>query len=292
MAQDWKPGDICYWCDHLNGQLKVSFGMICCFDYGAAYIDYLAPKERRRVNGIPIEQFTTEKEYRPLPKGWSYDTEMFRITWDEVPEKGTLNIRDPASIAEAVRTGLLVKKSTIFDGSIDTEITGSKGHLVYRLVKKWPSRVCREPSGVKVLVTELCASYSEAEKRVEAARLEKIRVANLSDEEANDEEYPRLLSRHFDARTVERMMAALRKLPNYGDIEIKVTDAYFEDGDYRAYYRYFSPPNLCRPIPSHTKGRETKAQRAERMERERRERKERFFREWTPIPWEKEGVTT
>ena len=292
MAQDWKAGDICYWCDCLNGQFKVSFGMICCFDYGAACIDYLAIKERRRVNGIPMEQFATEKEYHPLPKGWSYDTEMFRITWDDVLEKEKLNIRDPASIAEAVRTGLLVKKSTVFDGSIDTEITGSKGHLVYRLVKKWPSNICREPSGSKVLVTELCASYSEAEKRVEAARLEKIRVANLSDEEANDEEYPRRLSRFFDARTVERMMTALRKLPNYGDIEIKVTDAYFEDGDYRAYYRYFSPPSACRLISSHAKGRETKAQKAERLERERRERRIRFFREWMPIPWEREGVAT
>ena len=287
MANGWKPGDICYWCNRLNGLIVLGWGMIEGIYDGYAYVDYLVPRERRRVNGIPMDQFETETEYHPLPKKWSYDTEMFKLTWDPVPDMSGIKVEDPATIINAVRSGLLVRKSEVFDGSIETEITGPRGREVYRVVKKWPSGITRgfSPFGATVMLEKLFRNCEEAKKKVEAEKAEEIRVANLSDEEANDEEYPKYLSWHFDEETVSLMMAALHRLPNYGDVEIKVTDVFSGDGQYQVFYRYFSPANPVRPLPVHTKGRETKAQRMKRLcMMEEKARKE-FFQKWTPLAW-------
>lgn len=143
MAEQWKPGDICYWCDRLNGLIALGWGMIDGIYGGYAHVFYLVPRERRRVNGIPMDQFRTEREYHPLPKKWSYDTEMFKLTWDPAPDMSGIKVEDPASILKAVESGLLVKKSEVFDGTIETEITGPRGREVYRIVKKWPSDITR-----------------------------------------------------------------------------------------------------------------------------------------------------
>ena len=43
----------------------------------AIVIDYLVLRERRLVNGIPIDEFESETKYKKLPKGWRYNTKLF-----------------------------------------------------------------------------------------------------------------------------------------------------------------------------------------------------------------------
>ena len=71
----FKNGDIVYWChSEGNGRYTVKYGMVDEQFSDAVVIDYLAARERRLVNGIPIDEFESETKYKKLPKGWTYDT--------------------------------------------------------------------------------------------------------------------------------------------------------------------------------------------------------------------------
>lgn len=80
----FKQGDIVYWCHQRGHEYSVKFGMVDEQFSDAVCIDYLALRERRRVDGVSMQEFQSEQRYRKLPKGWSYDTELFKITVKEV----------------------------------------------------------------------------------------------------------------------------------------------------------------------------------------------------------------
>ena len=80
----FNQGDIVYWC-HCDGggEYSVHYGMVDEQFSDAVCIDYLAPRERRRVDGVHIDEFQSEQRYRKLPKGWTYNTRLFDISYDQ-----------------------------------------------------------------------------------------------------------------------------------------------------------------------------------------------------------------
>ena len=65
----FNQGDIVYWCHKCGHEYSVHYGMVDEQFSDAVCIDYLAPRERRRVDGVPIDEFQSEQRYRKLPKG-------------------------------------------------------------------------------------------------------------------------------------------------------------------------------------------------------------------------------
>ena len=77
----FNPCDIVYWCHYKgNADYSVHYGMVDEQFSDAVVVDYLVPRERRRVDGVPIDEFQSEQRYRKLPKGWTYNTEFVCIT--------------------------------------------------------------------------------------------------------------------------------------------------------------------------------------------------------------------
>lgn len=72
-------GDIVYWCHHNgNANYNVNFGIVDeQFSDGMVWVDYISQKERRLVDGIPLEEFESEIRFRKLPKGWTYNIKLF-----------------------------------------------------------------------------------------------------------------------------------------------------------------------------------------------------------------------
>ena len=120
--------------------------------------------------------------------------------------------------------------------------------------------------------------YQERDRK----NAEYARIAAMSDEEYNDFDFGRYLSRFFDHWTVQKVIESLHQFENYGDIEIKVSNSFTEDGKYRVYWKYFSPA-----VPGYQvkweHGRETKAERERRNAAWAAGAKERFLREWKPL---------
>jgi hypothetical protein len=102
----FKEGDIVYWCHHNgNANYEVKFGRVDTQFSDAVVVDYLASKERRLIDGVPIEDFESETRYRKLPKGWSYDMKLFEITYgdsnEEIEMCKNLKLTNPEDIKKA-----------------------------------------------------------------------------------------------------------------------------------------------------------------------------------------------
>lgn len=174
-------GDIVYWCHQEGCEYWVEYGMVDEQFSDAVIIDCLAPMERRLVNGIPINEFESEARYKKLPKGWTYSTELFELTWKDLTQEqkdfsANYSVRNPACIKEAYNKGYLVKSSTIYRGIIESEITKDG----YRIVKKspmWQHRI----DHISVRPDKVYFTYEEAEKEVDDNIAEFHRQANLSD---------------------------------------------------------------------------------------------------------------
>ena len=223
MKNKFENGDIVYWC-HQNGhKYSVHWGMVDeQFSRSVVYVDYLAPRERRLVNGVPIDEFKSEDKYKKLPKGWSYDTKLFEITSEDIDEDirtYKLDIRNPDSVKKAYDDGLLVKKSTIFDGEIDAEITKDG----YRIVKKYPP-YRNNITSISIRPDKLYLSYEEAQQEVDKNIAEFIRQSELSDYEWSVEQIDKTLNRCYGKTDIEKKQYRdwLLEMDNVEDIEVRI----------------------------------------------------------------------
>lgn len=188
----FNQGDIVYWC-HQEGHIySVHYGMIDEQFSDAVCIDYIVPRERRLVDGIPINEFESEQRYRKLPKGWTWNTELFELTYepltaDEIAFK--IDATKPETLKYAYEKGYLVKDSTIFHGQIEDEITKDG----FRIVKKYPQWK-HHIDHTSVRPDKVYFTYEEAKKEVEDNIAEFNRQANLSDYDWSVEQIDKTLN--------------------------------------------------------------------------------------------------
>lgn len=221
----FNPGDIVYWCHRRGNEYSVHWGMVDEQFSDAVVIDYLVPRERRRVNGIPIDEFQSEQRYRKLPKGWTYNTELFELTWDDfIPaeKEFKLDITDPNSIKSAYNQGFLVKDSTIFHGVIEADIT-KEG---FRIVKKYPYYM-RHIDYVSIRPNKVYFTYEEAKKEVDENIAEFQRQASLSDYDWSVEQIDKTLARwkflnDASPETVEKYRSWLIGMKDVEYIETRI----------------------------------------------------------------------
>ena len=79
--------DLVYWCHKKAHEYSVQYGLVDEQFSDAVIIDYIVPRERRIIDGIPLDEFKSEERYRKLPKGWSYDTKLFEVTHEVLDEE-------------------------------------------------------------------------------------------------------------------------------------------------------------------------------------------------------------
>lgn len=196
MSKRFSQGDIVYWCRQEGHNYSVAFGMVDEQFSDAVCIDILEHKENRLVNGIPMDEFQSETKYKKLPKGWTYNTQLFEITYLDIPDdrmKKYINskVDNPQDIKDMYDEGLLVKASTKFHGIIDTEIT-SEG---YRVVRKHPMWTKPVTTHTSIRPDRCYYTYQEALDEVVAHQEELKRQSSLTDEEWSIEQIDKALNR-------------------------------------------------------------------------------------------------
>jgi hypothetical protein len=95
-------------------------------------------RDFRSINGIPFEDFKPDERWKPLPKGWTYNTPLFEEglipEWDTFKKRCEgLSIQNPSDILLLIKEGWLVRKEPELE-RVEAEID----HKKYRLVKKYP----------------------------------------------------------------------------------------------------------------------------------------------------------
>lgn len=222
----FNSGDIVYWCHREGYKYSVHYGMVDEQFSDAVIIDYLEARERRVVNGIPMNKFESESRYKKLPKGWSYDTKLYEITYEDLTqaEKAfVFDIKNPMCIKEAYDKGYLVKSSTIYHGIIDSEITKDG----YRIVRKYPIYQYHIDY-VSIRPDKVYFTYEEAEKEVNDNVNEFNRQANLSDYDWSVEQIDKTINNwknYHDAsdKEAEDYRNWLIAMENVEDIETRIS---------------------------------------------------------------------
>lgn len=203
----FNKGDIVYWCHHDgHGKYSVHWGMVDEQYSDAVMIDYLEPRERRLVDGVPIDQFESEQRYRKLPKGWSYDTTLFKITYFDYTEeekKFRFSYDDPEKIKEAYDKGWLVKSKNIFHGQIEVDIT-KDGFRIRKTYPMWKHHT----DYVSIRPDRVYFTCAEAKKVVDQNIAEFMRQTELSDYE-------------WSVEKIDETLAHYKNLTGASDEEVK-----------------------------------------------------------------------
>lgn len=222
----FNKGDIVYWCHHDgHGKYSVHWGMVDEQFSDAVMIDYLEPRERRLINGVPIDQFENEERYRKLPKGWSYGTTLFKITYSDYTEeekKFRFYYDDSEKLKEAYDKGWLVKSENIFHGQIETDIT-KDGFRIRKTYPMWKHHT----DYVSIRPDRVYFTWAEAKKVVDENIAEFMRQTELSDYEWSVEKIDETLARYKNLtgasdEEVKQYRDWLTDMKNVEDIETRL----------------------------------------------------------------------
>lgn len=233
----FSKGDIVYWCEHKgNANYSVSYGMVDEEYYGTIVVDYLMPRERRLIDGVPIEDFQSEQRFRKLPKGWTYNTKLFEMTLretisenelkllglDSIDELINFDTTKPDNVKRLVDLGLFVKAETIYQGHIEAEITKDG----FRIIQSYPYYI-HPKKQASIHPSKLYFTYDEAKKEVDGNIAEFFRQASLSDYDWSAEQINKTLNhwqKIYDKSDVKKneYKKFLFDLKNIEDIEIRL----------------------------------------------------------------------
>lgn len=223
----WQIGDIAYWCENNgNGRYSVEFGRISDLYPGTACIDFLEPKERRLIDGVPFDEWDPDQRFRKLPKGWTYNTQLFKITYGDIDYAEEIQVKDPGSIQKAYEAGALVESSKIYHGEIEAEIT-KEG---YRIVKRWHYwNKVRE--NTTEMTHKLRKTWEEAEDEVNQNVAEFNRQAGLSEYDWSVEQIDKTLHRYkmLSGATddeIREIRAGILAMDKVDEIETRIFNGY------------------------------------------------------------------
>ena len=231
-----KPGDIVYWMKIAPFGPTVEWGMVDEVLSDCVCVDYLEVYERRLVNGIPIDEFESETRYKKLPKGWTYSTALFEISYAPLKEeykKYFAPIKTiPDLIKQAYKDGYLIKRYQKFQGEITADIT-KDGYRIIKRTPVWYMSSNHKPLATTVLHGKYYLNYEEAADECLAYRAELKRQSELSDEEWSKEQIMKDLKLwqriygHTDEE-VEHIYNTLCGFKDVEDIETRVFDGYIQ----------------------------------------------------------------
>ena len=233
-------GSVCYFVDKyatdsISGcnKWKVQFGVVDEHYIDSVAVQLYELRDMRLVNGIPIKEFKTPTEWKKLPKGWTYNTKLFEITWAKFSPKDldTDKLKEildkwnnPDNVLEAIRRGVLVKVQDNDHCTINTEIDHHKG---YRLRREYPMWRPEPRSYESIRHNEIYATYEEAEKVVKCHEEQLRKMAELTDLEWSIATIDRTLDHwavvyHISDFEKEKIRTFLMNLDNLEDVEVRI----------------------------------------------------------------------
>lgn len=198
-----KEGQIVFFLERRNTQphdLYIRYGVVDFYSCTDVCVDWLGLKDNRIVVTLDgkrtsFAEFKNDVKYRKLPKGWTYNTELYDIEYDESDAETKNKILSLKGIDKQVRTaydcGILVKKTLTDYECVDATVDKDG----YKLSRKLPMWIQHRTGGT-YRYDELFATYDEAKKALDDYKAEQTRIANLSDREWVLEDVHKTVNRH------------------------------------------------------------------------------------------------
>lgn len=152
----------------------------------------------RSIEGVPYNDFTMT-EWRKLPKGWGYNTRLFKVEWNGAEELEAkwkaIDVSNPDSILDAYNGGVLVKVENNDYGIIDSEVDSKHG---YRIIKRYPMFAEPHPWNRSFMWNEVYKDYESAKAVVEQYENELRKISDMTDKEYSIYEYTNTIDNAVD----------------------------------------------------------------------------------------------
>lgn len=196
----------------------------CCGKYR---VDVLEARERRLVNGIPINEFKTT-EWKKLPKGWTYNTPLHTLEWDNSFDQEFEKIRldDTTSIKEAYDKGLLVKAKDKLPQCMypEDEIDRTKGYRTK--LRHNLNQVRWEEHTISIEREKIFIKYEDAKASIDEENAELNRQMSLTDEQWSIEQIKKTVDRWAAGYGIEednknQYMQWILGLPKIEDVVVR-----------------------------------------------------------------------
>jgi hypothetical protein len=201
--RDIKENQIVFFLERHNTQphdFYIGYGVVDFYSCTDVCVDWLGRKDNRIVVTLdgkrtPFTEFKNDTEYRKLPKGWTYDTKLYDIEYDNSDAETINKILSLKGVDKQVRTaydcGILVKKTLTDYEGIDATVD-KDGYKLSRKLQMW----VQHRTGGTYRYDELFATFDEAKKALDDYKAEQTRIANLSDREYALEDIHKTVNRH------------------------------------------------------------------------------------------------
>ena len=218
-------GEVAYYIKNTDTPYKytVHWGIVEEHYHYEVVLQLYEPRERRLINGIPYNDFPNVTEWKKLPKGWTYSTNLYSFDFEPIETDKHYYLSEPDDLKRAIADGELVKVREKQHTHIDVEIDSKKG---YRLVKK-SEPYSYHQDWVSKPYMEIYATYEEAQTKIHEIEAEFMRQAELSDYDWSVEQIDKTLNlwkglSGSSENEVKQYRDWLLGMSNVEDIEVRL----------------------------------------------------------------------
>ena len=172
-------GSIVYFLENSKvyaGKKEINFGILEEHYANSIGIHLIEPRDTRCIDGIPIKEFTTPTRWQKLPKGWTYDTQLFAVESDQILPS-SLAISDREQILQLYKEGKLVNVEDNDHAYFESEIDRRYG---WRIVRRYRMTEYH-PCYISVNFRNVFTSYEEARAELDRIHTEFKRQSELSE---------------------------------------------------------------------------------------------------------------
>lgn len=217
-------GSVVWYLENTRGRKEIRFGTVDSYYTYEVCVQLYDFCERRMIDGVPVEKIETPTRWRKLPKGWTYSTELFKLT--ERPFSNVkFNLSNPEDIIKAIEQGILVPAQERDYCHFEDVIDKANGWRIERKYNPYEGHC----SYISLRYDKVYTTYNEAKAALDEELAEFQRQSELSDYDWSLEQIDKELTRWatiygVSSEEKQRYREWLLGLDNLEEVEVRVFD--------------------------------------------------------------------
>lgn len=231
----FQSGDVVYWVERHRQppyEYYIDYGIVDEEFSDAVCVERLHIRDHRFIDNIPYNDFPQFTHWKKLPKGWTYNTQLFEMEWRSSKDwsaLGNLKINKPEDIKTAFEQGVLIYLKDYDQTVPHAEIDKKLG---WRIRKEHDDSIYVYPY-VSLQKDNAFETYVEAKAVIDAQEAEWKRQSELTDEEWSVEQIDYDLQRWAkiyskSPEEVQKVRVFLLGMDKVEDIETRVFGGDFQ----------------------------------------------------------------
>lgn len=226
INRELKIGTVVFFISGPIGKRRVEFGTIDFHYPGAVALALYDFPRKRAIDGVPIDQMHFPTPIKKLPKNWTYNTELYKVTYLPYPpeveeEVKHLSPRKAEDIRRAIDIGFFANRRDVDYSKIETNFSKGDGWQIVKRSTPFSAPLINTSKATH----EIYQTYEEAEEVIKAEERQLQIESEMSDEEWSIYQIDRTLSKISMPETDrEQYRNFLLSLDKIEDVVVRLSD--------------------------------------------------------------------